>query len=251
MTTAVILAAGVGKRLATETLLPKWLAPVGDGTPCREQLDSLVLTGPDEVVAVVGVGDPAAAVERYVEPWRDRLSIRLLENPLHDVRNNWYSLLLALEDLDGGDDVLVFNSDLFAAAEWLAEAARRLVTCGEPAALGLDMERPLTDEAMKVSVEHDRCRRIGKVGVDQPKGEYVGISWWSADSAEELRKLLAAYLDQPDAVNNWYEHGIDDHLVAGASYAAVAMPSMDWVEIDDPSDLAAARSLATSTSPRR
>lgn len=241
MTAAVILAAGLGKRLATATILPKWLAPVGATTPCEQQLDSLVLCPPREVVAVVG--PKADAVDSYVGPWRDRLALRLLENPLHDVRNNWYSLLLALRDLPADDDVLVFNSDLFASAEWLAEAAARLVACGQPAALGLDVERPLTDEAMKASATDGLVRRIGKVGVDGPVGEYVGISWWSAAAAAELAAHLAAYVDRPDAVNNWYEHGIDDHLQGGAPYAAVAVPSMAWVEIDDPADLALAVTL--------
>jgi choline kinase len=242
MTTAVVLAAGVGKRLQTATLLPKWLAPVGATTPAAQQLDSLALAPPREVVVVVG--PKADAVEAFVEPYRDRLSIRLLPNPLHDVRNNWYSMLLALDDLGAEDDVLLFNSDLFAAHAWLADAAARLVACGAPAGLGLDLERPLTEEAMKVSARDGRCRRIGKVGVDDPVGEYVGISWWSASAAAELRSHLAAFLDRDDAVGHWYEHGIDDHLEAGATYAAVPVPSMDWVEIDDPADLARAVELA-------
>jgi choline kinase len=242
MTTAVVLAAGLGKRLQTATPLPKWLAPVGPTTPAEQQLASLVALAPVEVVAVVG--PQADAIEAHVARWRDRLRIRLLENPLHEVRNNWYSLLLALEDLAGRDDVLVLNSDLFADCAWLAEAAQRLLACGEPAALGLDTIRPLTDEAMKVSVSGGLAQRIGKVGVGDPEGEYVGIAWWSADAADELAGYLRAYLGRKDAADNWYEHGIDDHLGAGAAYAAVSVPSVSWVEIDDPTDLAAAVELA-------
>lgn len=242
MTTAVILAAGLGKRLATATLLPKWLAPVGATTPCEQQLASLSMAPPREVVAVVGPNPDA--VEVAVAPWRDRLPIRLLENPLHDVRNNWYSLLLAIDDLGPHDDLLVFNSDLFASAAWLAEAGARLVGSGHEAALGLDLERPLTEEAMKVSVLDGMCTGIGKVGVDPAHGEYVGISWWSASAAADLASHLRTYVGREDAVNNWYEHGIQDHLRAGGPYAAVGVPSMDWVEIDDPTDLAKAAELA-------
>lgn len=244
MTTAVVLAAGLGKRLATATILPKWLAPVGATTPCEQQLGALVLAPPREVVAVVG--PKADAVEAYVAPWRDRLPLRLLENPLHDVRNNWYSLLLAIDDIGTDDDLLVFNSDLFASSAWLADAGARLLACGRPAALGLDVERPLTDEAMKASAVDGLVRRIGKVGVDDPVGEYVGISWWSPAAAAELAEHLRAYVDRPEAVNNWYEHGIDDHMAAGAAYAAVPVPSMAWVEIDDPTDLAKAVELGAT-----
>jgi choline kinase len=243
-TTAIVLAAGLGRRLSPATPLPKWLAPAGATTPCEQQLGACAGLPLREVVAVVGPG--LAAIDDAVAPWRDRLSIRLLENPLHHVRNNWYSVLLALESVAPDDDVLVFNSDLFAAASWLREAGERLLACGEPAGLGLDVERPLTDEAMKCSAEDGLVRRIGKVGVDQPRGEYVGISWWSAASAAELHGHLARFLDEDGAVDNWYEHGVDDHLRAGARYAAVPVPSVDWVEIDDPSDLEVAIRLAAA-----
>lgn len=242
MTTAVVLAAGLGKRLQSATLLPKWLTPVGSTCPATEQLAALAAASPREVVVVVG--PQAESVQEHVSPWHDRLAIRLLENPLHDVLNNWYSLLLALREVAPGDDVLVLNSDLFASGPWLADAAARLVACGQPAALGLDVERPLTDEAMKASATDGLVARIGKVGVDDPVGEYVGISWWSAAAASELAGHLATYVDRDGAANNWYEHGIDDHLRSGASYAAVPVPSVDWVEIDDPTDLALAVALA-------
>ncbi len=244
MTTAIVLAAGLGRRLQLPDDVPKWLAPVGDGCPADVQLSALAeLAGVEEVLVVVGPG--ADLVEAHVAPWRARLSIRLLPNPCHDSLNNWYSLLLPLrEHLTG--DVLVLNSDLYAAPAWLADTARHLVSCGAPAALAIDRERPIVDEAMKVAIDaRDEVQRIGKRGVDDPRGEYVGMSWWTEDAAAVLRDHLEAYVGVDAARDNWYEHGIDDDLRSGGRYLAVRVPSVDWVEIDDPGDLAIALRLAT------
>jgi choline kinase len=241
-TTAIVLAAGLGKRLRTATPMPKWLAPVGATTPAEQQLSACAQLPLREVVVVVGPG--AGAIEEVAARWRDRVPVRLLENPLHAERNNWYSLLLALDAVPAGDDLLVFNSDLFGAATWLQQAAERLLACPEPAGLGIDVERPLTAEAMKVGVADELVRTIGKVGIDDPAGEYVGIAWWTAASARELRGHLAAFVERPEAVDHWYEHGIGEHAAAGGRYAVVPVPSVDWVEIDDPNDLEVAIQLA-------
>jgi choline kinase len=241
-TTAIVLAAGLGKRLRTATPMPKWLAPVGPTTPAEQQLDACVQLPLREVLVVVGPG--ADAIDAVASVWRDRIQVRLLENPHHADRNNWYSLLLALDAVEPGDDLLIFNSDLFGAASWLQEAAERLLACTEPAGLGIDVERPLTAEAMKVGTGDGLVRTIGKVGIDDPGGEYVGLAWWTADAAIELRAHLAAFLERPEAVDHWYEHGIGEHAAAGGRYAVVPVPSVDWVEIDDPNDLQTAIQLA-------
>lgn len=249
MTTAIVLAAGLGRRLQVPGDLPKWLAPIGDGCPADVQLAAFAEVPAIEEVVVV-VGPRAAAVDAHLEPWRDRLRIRTLPNPSHDSLNNWFSLLLPLrEELPG--DLLVANSDLYAAPGWLADTARRLIASGAEAALAIDRERPIVEEAMKVGIDqHDHIERIGKRGVERPRGEYVGMSWWTPAAAAGLRQHLEAYVDAPAARDNWYEHGIDDHLRAGAPYLAVSVPSVDWVEIDDPTDLEIALRLAAAREAR-
>lgn len=242
MTVAVVLAAGVGRRLREVSDLPKWLVPVGATCPADVQIDALARTELREVVVVVGPRPDAIA--DLVERRRGDLAVRLVGNDLHDRRNNWYSLQLGLEAIAPDDDVLVCNSDLFASPAWLAESMARLLGSDAPAALAVDDQQVPGEEAMKVAVDAERqITRIGKIGVVDPAGEYVGLSWWSATSAAELLAVLQRFAGDDAKVDHWYEHGIDEHLDAGGRYAAVPVPSSAWVEIDDPRDLERAATL--------
>ena len=59
---AVVLAAGLGRRLATVTALPKWLVPVGEDCPAAAQLDPTRSTTYSELgAAQVSKGDRVAA----------------------------------------------------------------------------------------------------------------------------------------------------------------------------------------------
>lgn len=240
MTVAVVLAAGVGRRLNHP--VPKWLAPVANLCPAAVQLPAIVSSGITEVLVVVG--PQIDAVRRYLEPWQEDLNLRLIVNEQHATLNNWYSLLHALWVVPPGD-VLVLNSDLFAAPAWLAQTVSQITASTTEAALAIDQIRPLTDEAMKVEVnDSQQVRRIGKLGLDSATGEYVGMSWWTESAALALRGHLEQYIERPGAENNWYEHAIDDHLQAGGRYAVVPVPSTAWVEIDEPADLEVATALA-------
>lgn len=243
MTRVVVLAAGVGRRLGLPDLTPKWLAPVGDRTPASEQLAAIERAGITDVTVLSPPRADAGATIAAMLAERGAHDVELLENPHYADRNNWFSLLLALRAHEG-EDLVVLNSDLFAAATWLGQVIGDLIASDAPAALAIDVERPLTEEAMKVTVRDGRIGGIGKVGIDDPGGEYVGASFWTASAAASLAQHLEGYLDDPAAVDNWYEHGIDADVRAGAHYRVVPVPSVDWVEIDDPDDLAAARRLS-------
>ena len=248
MTAAVVLAAGRGSRLAGVTEVPKWLLPVRDRRPtcpAEVQLDALITAGVDTVRVVVG--DDPEPIRAALDRWAGRLAVDVVANDQSHARNNWYSLLLGLDRcLDRGDDVVVVvNSDLYAGTAWIREAVRRAMAHEALAALVIDPTRGRTDEAMKVSIGRDgtRVERIGKVGVDRPGGEYVGIARWRGAAIAGVLTHLRSFEPAPERADHWYEHAIDEHLLAGADYAVVTTPDPSWVEIDDAEDLAAARRL--------
>lgn len=246
MTDVVVLAAGLGRRLAGVTALPKWLTPVNETCPADAHLEAFADAGIDRVHVVIH--PDASAIAAHVDPWRDRLAIDLVPNEHSADRNNWYSLLLGIEawGASGSRDVAVVNSDLFADAGWFSALLGAIGSTGRSAALAIDPARGRTDEAMKVALtpSGDEVTAIGKVGIPEPGGEYVGLSWWDRSTAGELADILASFTPDPDRADHWYEHGIQCHLEAGAHYAAVPVPTTHWVEIDDERDLAAARTLA-------
>lgn len=242
MTRAVVLAAGMGRRLADHSDLPKWLTPVAHTCPADQQLEALAGAGLTSVTTVVSPA--ASSLDAKAAAWGERLEVQLLVNEQADTLNNWYSLLTALEVPDGvEEDLVVLNSDLFAPATWFATAIADLSAASAEAALAIDPTRGRTDEAMKVRVEDGHVREIGKHPMPSTAGEYVGAAWWSAAAAEELREILRSFLSDPGRVDNWYEHAIQVHLEMGSRYEAVAVPNDGWVEIDDGEDLKAAIEL--------
>lgn len=246
MTGAVVLAAGTGTRLADVSPVPKWLTAVRDTCPAAAHLAALERVGIRDVVAVVG--EDIEAIASVVEPWRGRVFVDLVVNPHSVTRNNWYSLLLGIERwaTSDHDDFLVINSDLFASVGWMEETMRRALSVDLGAALAVDRTRGHDAEAMKVVMDADggQITRIGKVGIDSPGGEYVGLGRWNRRAGGELLAELRAFVDDPERIDDWYEHAIDEHLRRSGEYGVVPVPSGHWVEIDDAGDLARARALS-------
>lgn len=246
MTAAVVLAAGLGRRLATVTTLPKWLTPVRGTCPAEAQLAALAATDDVESVYVV-VSDSDREIERFVAPWRDRLGIEVVPNPDAATRNNWYSALIGLERCLAGRhaETVLLNSDLFAVPEWFVASIATIRATPGRAALAVDTTRGQADEEMKVALDDSgtRITGIGKSGIADPGGEYVGLARWSAAAALELCNVLRGFGQRPECADHWYEHAIGAHLVAGAHYAVSPVASTSWVEIDDRRDLESAIQL--------
>jgi choline kinase len=248
VTAAIVLAAGVGRRLTANAGRPKWLVPVGSGCPAAAHLDAFRASALDRLLVVVGDPGSTEMIDAYVDPWRADLHIDLVVNDDYATRNNWCSLLRGLEVwLDGpGDGVVVVNSDLYAGADWFVELVRRASAAPGEAVLAVDPARGRNDEAMKVAVSPggDRIVAIGKVGIPEPAGESVGLGRWTRAAADELRSILQRFATDPTRADCWYEHAIDVHLAEGGRYGLVPVPDEAWVEIDDDDDLRWAADLA-------
>ena len=245
----VVLAAGRGRRLGVlgdDT--PKWLLEVGGATIAERQLEAVRRAerhAPGLVGSVsVVVGHAAPAIERFATT-RPELDIALVDNPAYDEINNWYSLLLALRSLpDGGREerTVVFNADLLARPDWFAQFLLDSASAATESLIAVDTERPLTDESMKVSGEH-RLERIGKVGVERPVGEYVGMFMARGTVREGLAAALETYVGANGAADHWYEHAIGETAAQGLPWVVWPTPDSEWIEIDDEADYAAALRL--------
>lgn len=256
----VVLAAGHGRRLGPAGGPgPKWLIDVGGAPIADRHLMAVEQTlGPDTDVLVV-VGHAAHRVERYCEGHAERSSLRprLILNGQHAARNNWYSLLVGLDALEAtlseDDVVVILNSDLFALPAWigaLLTAASELRDA--PGLLAVDVVRPLTAEAMKVAAGpvdaagRRWCTAIGKVGVADPVGEYVGMSALAPSGRAIVHDALRALASQPDRADAWYEEAFQDGAAVSPFLVVWPTPSSAWTEIDDADDLRAAKGLAAT-----
>jgi choline kinase len=132
----VILMAGIGSRLGSK--LPKCLTPLKtDYTILDHQLANLTAFAGD-IVAVVGFRRDLIK-RRYP-------GLRFVENPRFEETNTSQSLLIALEQLDG-DDVLMLNADVV----FDPRVTAALLACEDS---GMAVVRgPVADEEMKFAVD--------------------------------------------------------------------------------------------------
>jgi choline kinase len=250
MIALVVLAAGRGQRLGTlgeDT--PKWLLEVDGTTIAERQLDAVAraaTVAPDLVQSVsVVVGHAAAAIASFAAA-RPEPEIALVHNPSYEEINNWYSLLLALRALDRAGEaerVVVFNADLLAHPDWFMQFLCDSAGSAAESLIAVDTVRPLTDESMKVSLSNgdpDLLGRIGKVGVGDPVGEYVGMFMVRGTARDRLRTTLETYVGSDGAVDHWYEHAIGETAAEGVPWVVWSTPDSEWIEIDDEADYASA-----------
>ncbi|HEX8104029.1 MAG TPA: NTP transferase domain-containing protein [Solirubrobacteraceae bacterium] len=248
-THVVILAAGKGSRLgALSAESPKWLLDVGGELLADRQLEGIA-RAQDAIGSVrVVTGHAAGALDRFLAE-RGQDQIATVFNPDYATINNWYSVLLALRAIEDPEArVIVVNCDMFAEAADMAAFFEACASTEEEALIAVDLERVLTDESMKVEARPDgTLDRIGKVGMDEPVGEYVGMLMARGAELASLRRELEAFVGDPAAVNEWYEGAVGRAAAKGARWTIWPMPSTRWVEIDDDGDLAAAVELVRAT----
>ena len=249
----IILAAGRGSRLgALVEDRSKWLLEVEGGTIAERQLaalrDPALSNGSNAMAsALVVTGHAPEATARFLRSYGDP-RVRTVHNPEYSTLNNWYSLLVGLREVRpaDGDRVAVLNADLFAQPEWLASFLCESARTDAEALIAVDVQQPVTDESMKVAVRGDLLDRIGKAGIDEPVGEYVGMLMARGVVLEDLRRTLESFAGRAEAADNWYEAAVGITAREGSPWTMWATPSSDWVEIDDDADYERARSLCRS-----
>lgn len=254
----IVLAAGRGSRLSAAGVDgAKWLASVAQQPLAQRQVAAFQSAVPDATLLVVtGYGhDQVATWMQEQTAWTGHG--HLLFNEQWAALNNWWSLLLALrhvEERAPDRNVVVVNSDLCAASDWYEPFLRSSSNLpADGAALAIDFERPLTDEAMKVSArpgsgQQPMLSQIGKRAIDAPIGEYVGMAAFGPDARRVLGAALAAFEGDPAAADEWYEGAFREMARAGHAIDLVGVPHVGWVEIDDGNDLQDAQSLLVADS---
>jgi choline kinase len=247
----IILAAGRGSRLgALAEDRSKWLLEVDGGTIADRHLAALrdpALQNGASVVAsaLVVTGHAPDATTRFLRT-QDDPRLRTVHNPEYATLNNWYSLLVGLREAPcaEGDRVVVLNADLFAEPDWIATFLRDCASTDAEALIAVDLDRTLTDESMKVATRGDLLDGIGKVGVDDPAGEYVGMLMARGGVLAQLRRTLEGFVGRPEAVDCWYEAAVGITAQKASPWTVWATPSSEWVEIDDDDDYERACSLS-------
>jgi len=231
---AVILAAGVGRRLYPLTKdVPKCVLRIGDRPLLSQIVGNLSGVGGIEKILVV-TGHGAESVQSLINSLQCR-SIRCLYNPNYAQMNNCYSLWLALKEVKDG--FLIYNSDLLCGRDLV----RRIVEASPEDSLLIDGGKALGAEEMKVELDEDgRISQISKgIPPTRANGEYVGIAKFSRQGGEVLKGYLDSLIKRGE-VDQFYEAAFD-LLARSYSLYGVCFGGEPWVEIDDFDDLGRAR----------
>lgn len=230
--TAIVLAAGVGKRLLNASGgRPKCLIEIGGKSLLHRLLESLAAAGVREAVVVAGFGD--REVRAALAGPVDGIAVRCVTNPRFR-EGAILSLWTARDTLDG--DVLIMDADVLCSRAMLA----RLVTSRHANCFLLDASQENTGEEQMLLVRDGRVRNIvrgGAPGYDL-MGESIGFLKLGADAARRLRALLASRVENGDTSIEHEE--VYPALLERVDVGFERVDGMPWIEIDFPEDVARA-----------
>lgn len=242
---AIILAAGMGKRLRSYTKnATKCMVPVNGKTLIEYTIEALVDNKIDRLVVVVGYKGQLLKdfiSSKFNAQNLKGMKIKYIENPVYDSTNNIYSLYLACGEM-AKDDTILLESDLIFKPSIIRELIESrdkdlaVVSPFEPWMDGtcteLDENNYITNILDKAHFNWDNTHSYFKT---------VNIYKFSKEfTTQYYIPFLEAY-QKAFGKNEYYEQVLKvlSFLSASVLKGLVVNPD-DWYEIDDPADLAVA-----------
>jgi len=229
---ALILAAGVGRRLGGGDVAHKSLLRFGGRSLLARHLGILAGAGVPEVVVAVGHGaDEVRAGIRDAPPG---VRVRTVFNP--DYRRGSVVTVWSLRDEMRGGPVLLMDADVL----YDHRLVDRLLGSAHPSCLLMDRDLEPGEEPVKLCLRGGRPvefrKRIDPTARYDVCGESVGFFRLSGDTSRRLAARAGEYvrdgrLDEP------YEEAIRDLLLAGGDgFGVEDVTGLPWIEIDCPAD---------------
>jgi choline kinase len=227
--TAIILAAGVGKRLhAASGGRPKCLIEIGGKSLLLRLLESLAACGVGDAVVVTGFGE--GAVRAAVASPPSGLRVETAFNARFE-EGAILSLATANAWLDR--PVLVMDADVLCSTAMV----RTLVQSRHANCFLLDASSENTGEEQMLLVRDGWVRNIVRGGAPgyELAGESIGFLKLDAEAARLLRDLMAARIA---AGHTDIEHEeVYPDLLARVRVGFERADGMPWTEIDFPEDV--------------
>ena len=239
---ALILAAGVGRRLGAADGRPKSLLRFAGSSLLARHLSILRACGVRDITVVVGYG--AALLRTEAGP-----DVQFLDNPDFQ-EGSVVSLWTGRDVLRSGRPVLLMDADVI----YDERLMRRLLGSTLPNVLLLDRDIEPGDEPVKLCVAADRQGRNRIVDFrkrpDMPYewyGESVGFFRFAPDAARELADRAGAYV-AGGRRSTEYEEPIRDMILSDANaphprFGFEDISGLPWTEIDFPEDIRKAEAL--------
>lgn len=231
---AVILAAGVGRRLGGEG--PKILIEFGGTTLLERHVAALHAAGVTDIALTVGHKADLVRGELRRLQLLDR--VRLVENPRYR-EGSIVSLWVQQARLAAAPEVLLMDGDVLYDRRMIA----RLLAAAAENVLLLDRAIEPGDEPVKICVGGNRIVDFAKCPSEPHDwhGESVGFFRFSAAMAAALAARVDAYVRQGQAGLE-YEAAIRDLILAYPDrFGWEDISDLPWTEIDFAADVDRAR----------
>ncbi len=236
ITTALLLAAGMGSRLFPLTQnIPKCLTLVNEKSILERLVTCLKLQGIKRLVIVTGYQENC--IREFLGTKSGNMTIEYIYSPLYKTTNNIYSLWMAREIIN--EPFILIESDLIFDASLLYDMilpARIAVASMQPWMNG-------TTVTINQSHQVKSFQNCTATHLDEIRYKTVNIYSFSLSSWHAIIDRLNQYISA-DKVNCYYETVFGEMVVDGnLSLQAVSFDNKPWYEIDTIEDLAEAEKL--------
>lgn len=236
---AVILAAGIGSRLAPLTdTCAKSLLTVGGSIILERMIRNCLSCGISQFVLVLG--HRADEIKQFVDKTFRGIRVTYVINDRYRETNTGYSLMLAGPAI-GLSEFIKFDADVVFDVKIL----RQLMDDKHANVLCIDQNIALEDEEVKVITDDQmQVLEVGK-SVD-PKlalGESIGIEKISATTGPILFAELNEMMDSREHFQDYYEAAYARLVVKGTVFRTLDITGHNWTEIDTAEDFAAANAM--------
>lgn len=233
---AILLVAGVGRRLGGAANPPKVLLEFGGATLLERHLRALQGGGVETISLTVGHEEDA--IRREVDRLGLGTQVRFVSNPRYR-EGSLVSLWAQRDLLRSGAAVLLMDGDVLYDQAMMS----RLLRANGENILLVDRDIEPGDEPVKVCFQGGRIVDFRK----KPEhahdwhGESVGFFRFSASMAAALADRCEAYVARGETGVE-YEEAIRDLILGEPErFAAVDISDLAWTEIDFDVDVARAR----------
>ena len=240
---AIILAAGMGKRLGELTKGNTKCMVKVNGTPLIDRVMKQLSRQPLKKVIIV-VGYKGKELKEYLGTEYDGMPIQYIENPIYDKTNNIYSLALAKQEMQE-DDTLLLESDLIFDESMLdllvnnslpnLALVAKYETWMDGTMVRIDEDNNIVNFVPKVAFRYEDTDKYYKT---------VNIYKFSKEfSKNKYVPFLDAY-SKAVGNNEYYENVLRIiSFLNSKDLKALPITNEKWYEIDDKQDLDIAEAL--------
>jgi choline kinase len=265
MKKAIILTAGIGKRLGNLTKdIPKCLLRIDSENVLLDySLDALKENNVNEIIFITGFAEEKLK-EHINKKWKNKFSFQFIFNDKFADYNNIYSAYLAKDLWD--DETVLLNSDIIFHPDILKNligachshkngnpvTLKQVDSSWIPASAGMtksflviDDKNKLDEEDMKVIVnENGEIKKINKgLNINESFGEYIGITYLRGNERIKFLESLENNVKNKK-LDIYYEDALAD-ILNSSSVFPCSTNSLPWTEVDTEEDYKTAKNIAS------